>query len=290
MPKQPNMKKSAAALYQNQKAIEQARKTSATFGAVIKSLGNGGFEIALAGGKSAQATPRGLFGKGPMMIGVGHVVIVEGAMGKRMEIVARLDQRSQIAELIDEGHMPAEILRLAKGTEQSAQAPVEDDLFEVEGEEAFWGADIKGGLKGARKAEETKHAIAARVAGLQRGRGMRLDGSVGAGSALAVKQGGAAAVLSVLTMDDMTAEQKTQFIRWRAARPSAPVRVAAPAAPRVSVEHVEEQQRLAAEAVAAAAAHAAEEAAAHAAELREFLAQRTVAENWDDEAVNIEDL
>jgi translation initiation factor IF-1 len=289
MPKQPNMKKSAAALYQNQKAIEQARKKSATFGAVIKSLGNGGFEIALAGGKSAQATPRGLFGKGPMMIGVGHVVIVEGAMGKRMEIVARLDQRSQIAELIDEGHMPAEILRLAKGTEQSAQAVVEDDIFEVEGEEAFWGADIKGGLKGARKAEETKHAIAARVAGLQRGRGMRLDGSVGAGSALAVKQGGAAAVLSVLTMDDMTAEQKAEFVRWRAARPV--VRVAAPAAPRVSLEHVEEQQRLAAEsAAAAAAAHAAEEAAAHAAELREFLAQRTVAENWDDEAVNIEDL
>jgi translation initiation factor IF-1 len=289
MPKQPNMKKSAAALYQNQKAIEQARKKSATFGAVIKSLGNGGFEIALAGGKSAQATPRGLFGKGPMMIGVGHVVIVEGAMGKRMEIVARLDQRSQIAELIDEGHMPAEILRLAKGTEQSAQAVVEDDIFEVEGEEAFWGADIKGGLKGARKAEETKHAIAARVAGLQRGRGMRLDGSVGAGSALAVKQGGAAAVLSVLTMDDMTAEQKAEFVRWRAARPV--VRVAAPAAPRVSLEHVEEGLRLAAEsAAAAAAAHAAEEAAAHAAELREFLAQRTVAENWDDEAVNIEDL
>jgi len=290
MPKSVNMKKAAAALYQNQKAIEQARKKTATFGAVIKSLGNGGFEIALAGGKSAQATPRGLFGKGPMLIAVGQVVIVEGAADKRMEIVARLDQRSQITELIEEGHMPAEILRLAKGVEQSAQAAVEDDIFEAEGEEAFWGADVKGGMKGARKAEETKHAIAARVAGLQRGRGMRLDGSVGAGSALAVRHGRAAAVLSVLTMDDMTAEQKAEFVRWRAARPSAPVRVAAPAAPRLSLEQVEEGLRLAAEAVAGAAAAAADEAAERAAELREFLAQRTVAENWDDEAVNIEDL
>lgn len=299
MPKNINTKKSASALFQNQKAIDRAWKVDVTFGAVTRALGNGGFEVSLAEA-SVQATPRGLFGKGSVHIAVGHVVIVEGQMrgkdDKRaslpMEIVARLDSKADIQLFIKKGRMPAVILRIAEsaGVMDSSEAAEEDIFEEAEGEEAFWGADVKGGMKQQRKAEEARRTIAARVAGLKSGRGKHIDGSVAVGEAMGLSSGTAHNLLAeAQDAESMTLEQRAEFIAWRESKK--PVHVARVAGP--SAAAVEKELRVAAEMAYSAADQAAicaeQAAAAHAAEVREFFAQRRVADNWDDE-VNIADL
>ena len=321
MPKRTNMKKAAAAATQNWAAIKAAKESGGLFGAVTKQLGNGGFEITLrkAGAKgqrtTVQATPRGLFGKGVMRIAVGHVVLLAGELSssgiqRPLEIVGRLDSRAEIQELVDLGHLPAEVLGIAEtagAVETAARAEVAaEELFDSGSDEDFWVqgvADVKGGLKAERKAQETAATIAARVAGLKGARlaaasGMKrkgVDGGVEAGD-----------LADPALFSDPDYER---FKRWRAHKATAramasggsvAVAVASPVPAPVNVEAVQTMAELmlqfklekeAAERAAdQAAIVAAAEAAAKGAEAKAWLAKQPVKDNWDDEEVNIDDL
>ena len=275
MPKRTNIKKSAAALFQNQQKISMAQSgAKVVFAAVEKALGRSQFRLKLSGGKMITATPRGLFkkSKGTVRISVGQVVIIEGMDRPEAdlraelpwEIVARLDDTAEIKQLIKDGSMPADILSFATtaGTVDSGAIAAEDDLFEnSDSEEEFWGVDVRGGVRAARKAEETQRSIASRVATLKAG---------GAG-------GDCGAVVGNAADPTLSEADYERFKRWRASKPKA-----APVAP--------------VEAVAQVFTHissACEEAAAHAraAEIREFMQMHQVKENWDDEdEIDLNDL
>jgi hypothetical protein len=312
MPKRTNMKKAAAAATQNWAAIKAAKESGGLFGAVTKQLGNGGFEITLrkAGAKgqrtTVQATPRGLFGKGVMRIAVGHVVLLAGELSssgiqRPLEIVGRLDSRAEIQELVDLGHLPAEVLGIAEtagAVETAARAEVAaEELFDSGSDEDFWVqgiADVKGGLKAERKAQETAATIAARVAGLKGARLAAASGTKRKGLDGGVEAGDLA---DPALFSDPDYER---FKRWRAHKATARIMasggsVAAP----VNVEAVQTMAELmlqfklekeAAERAAdQAAIVAAAEAAAKGAEAKAWLAKQPVKDNWDDE-VNIDDL
>lgn len=321
MPKKMNTDKAAAAVYQNAKAIEEAKNSGGIFGAVTRSLGNRGFEIQLRlaeKGKSThgvlvQATPRKLFQggkKAPIRIAVGHVVLLAGELKAKdagiqrpLEIVARLDNRAEIQELIKAGRMSSTMLGIAEtaGAVETEKELAKEVLFEEEEDDEFWTAGLqeaKGGLKQQRQAAETVATISARVAtlmGQKEGRRKGADGCVAEGKTLTAAKGSAAAMLDAeLTVEEMTPAEQAEFIRWRAARQVLhSARQAAGGGPRVTVAQVEREIMLAAQTAESAAEEATlrEElaCAARAAEISEFLAQRTIAENWDDE-VNIEDL
>jgi hypothetical protein len=322
MPKKMNTDKAAAAVYQNAKAIEEAKKSGGLFGAVTKALGNRGFEITLRlaeKGKSpvgvtVQATPRKLFQggrKAPIRIAVGHVVLLAGeltysARQRPLEIVGRLDSKEEINELITMGCMSSAVLGIAEtaGAVETGKTKIaEEDLFESdESGEEFWASGLqeaKGGLKEQRKAAETVATIAARVATLRgdkKDRQKGSDGSVSSGRALIAAKGHADELLAAeLTVETLTPAEQAEFIRWRASQKIVhSARMAAGGGgPRVTVAQVEHEMKVAAQTAQSAAEQAAVraemESAAHVAELREFLQQRKVAENWDDE-VNIEDL
>ena len=138
MPKTRNIKKSAAALFQNQKQIKSASGKT-VFAAVEKSLGRAQFQLKLTGGKLIVGTPRGLFTSGTLRISAGQVVIIEG-IGRQegdsrpdlpWEIVARLDNTSEIKQLIRQKVMPADILcyATAAGAVETG-AVAQDDLCE----------------------------------------------------------------------------------------------------------------------------------------------------------------
>ena len=292
MPPNKNIKKGAAALFQNSKEIERAFKNGATCGAVTKRLGNGGFTVQLSSKKSVMGTPRGLFTSGTMRISVGQIVIVVGtdrAEGDSRpalpwEIVARVDDKATAKLLVKSGCMPAEVLSIASSAgviETAALEADDDDLFE---DDDFWQqgqADLKGGMKAERKAQEAEASIAARVASLKSGR-KGIDGGVVVGS---------------LTDPSLNDEDYERFKRWRANKAKAITMSIGGSVARPASEQNEEQlmaQLLAQFKAEAAAAEAAAAAAAHAQEVRSAEAAAWIAapgakENWDDE-ISINDL
>jgi len=305
MTKHTNMKKAAAAATQNWAAIQAAKKTGGLFGAVTRQLGNGGFEVTLrkAGAKgqrtTVQATPRGLFGKGVMRIAVGHVVLLAGELSSNgiqrpLEIVGRLDSRAEIQELVDMGHLPAEVLGIAEtagAVETSARQEVaKEDLFDDSGDEDFWVqgiADVKGGLKAERKAQETAATIAARTAGLK---GARMAAAAG------IKRKGVDGGVDVGDLADpalFADPDYERFKRWRAHKTKAATMsgggsVVQPEAAQ-TVAELMALFRLEKEAAEQQAAMDAAAAAARGAETSAWMAKQQVKDNWDDE-VNIDDL
>jgi hypothetical protein len=299
------MKKAAAAATQNWAAIQAAKKTGGLFGAVTRQLGNGGFEVTLrkAGAKgqrtTVQATPRGLFGKGVMRIAVGHVVLLAGELSSNgiqrpLEIVGRLDSRAEIQELVDMGHLPAEVLGIAEtagAVETSARQEVaKEDLFDDSGDEDFWVqgiADVKGGLKAERKAQETAATIAARTAGLK---GARMAAAAG------IKRKGVDGGVDVGDLADpalFADPDYERFKRWRAHKTKAATMsgggsVVQPEAAQ-TVAELMALFRLEKEAAEQQAAMDAAAAAARGAETSAWMAKQQVKDNWDDE-VNIDDL
>jgi hypothetical protein len=170
MPKTMNIKKAASALNQNQKQIKAALAgVHVTFAAVEKSLGRAQFLLKLStsnGIKTATGAPRGLFSAGTMRISVGQIVIVEGSEKLGFEIVARIDDLSDAQKLVKLGALPADLLAVAQvaGSKSGVAAEAdEDDLFdrsEVTEAGAFE-PSLKGGVKGARKQQESLAAAAA---------------------------------------------------------------------------------------------------------------------------------
>jgi hypothetical protein len=321
MPKKPNMKKAAAAATQNWAAIQAAKTSGGLFGAVTKQLGNGGYQVTLRSvatkgqRTTVQATPRGLFGKGVMRIAVGHVVLLAGALApvgmvqRPLEIVGCLDSRAEIQELIKLGFLPADVLGVAEtagAVETAARETVaKEDLFGVnEGEEEeeedddFWGkgmADVKGGLKAERKAQETAATIAARVAGLKGARSAAASGTKRKGVDGGVDVGDLA---DAALYEDPDFER---FKRWRAHKAtamkmSAGGSSAAPAVSHAAIQTVAElmaifklEQEAARTAAEQQAIVAQVDAVNKATEVKAWMAKQPVKENWDDE-VNIEDL
>lgn len=322
MPKKMNTDKAAAAVCQNARAIQEAMRTRVgTFGAVTKALGNRAFEIQLRVAEkgqrmTVQATPRALFQggkKAPIRISVGHVVLLAGevkvvgeGVQRPLEIVARLDSRKEIRELIEMGLMSSAVLGIAEtaGAVETAAMPLaKDKLFneEDEDDDAMWTAGLqeaKGGLKQQRQAAETVATIASRVAILQgqkEGRRKGVDGYAAEGKALTTTKGGAHELLNAeLTAEELTPAQQAEFIRWRAAKHVIhSARMAAGGGgPHVTVAQVEYELKVAAQTAQSAAEQAAVrqemDSAARVEELREFLGMRKVAENWDD--VDLDDL
>jgi hypothetical protein len=312
MPKKMNTNKAAAAVYQNAKAIEDAKRNGGLFGAVTRALGNRGFEVQLrvaAKGESThgvlvQATPRTLFQggkKAPVRIAVGHVVLLAGELkGKDcgqqrpLEIVARLDSKDEIRELIKLGLMSPAVLGIAEtaGAVVAAAEVADEDLFDSnESDEDFWTAglkEVKGGLKAQRQAAETVATITARVATLKAQKGGKgIDGSVELGD-----------LADPMLFSDPDYER---FTRWRAHKAVA-VKMAgggSVAAPQLQAEAVQTMAQLMAQfkLEKEAALHAADQAAIvaqadamqRAAEVKAWAAKQSTKENWDDE-VNIEDL
>lgn len=312
MPKKMNTTKAAAAVYQNAKAIAEAKRSGGTFGAVTRSLGNRGFEIHLGVQDKGtqrlvvQATPRSLFQggkKAPIRIAVGHVVLLAGEVRAKgdqraqlpLEIVARLDSKEEIRELIKLGLMSSAVLGIAETAGAVETAPVaQEDIFESDGEdEDFWTAGLreaKGGLKQQRQAAETVATIAARVATLKSQKGRKgIDGGVETGD--------------VADPTLFSEPDYERFQRWRAHKAAAPkasvggggAAVAQPEATQTMAELMA-QFKLEKEAAAAAAERQADTAAAAAAakvvELKAWVAKQGAKENWDDEddAVRMEDL
>jgi hypothetical protein len=314
MPKRPNTKKAAAAACQNWQAIENAKRNGGLFGAVIKRLGNGGFQVQLQqsgnGRLQVQASPRGLFTNGSMKITVGHVVLLSGelmpvgAQQRPLEIVGRLENKAEIRDLIRAGHMPASVLAIADSASasESAQQVAEDDIFESDDSEDFWVqgvADVRGGLKAERKAQETAATIAARVASLKGARSAAASGLKRKGMDGGVDAGDLADPLLFSDPD------YARFQRWRAhkekavkmsAGGSSSLAPATPlAAPSQTVEELMALFRLEQETARMAAENAAiadrEDTAARTVALRAELAGQTVKDNWDDEdLVDINDL
>ena len=265
-----------------------------------------------------QASPRGLFTNGSMKITVGHVVLLSGELmpvgsqQRPLEIVGRLENKAEIRDLIRAGHMPASVLAIADTASASETQVAEDDLFESDdSDEDFWVqgvADVRGGLKAERKAQETAATVAARVASLKGARsaaasGLKrkgLDGGVDAGN-----------LADPLLFSD---PEYQRFNRWRAHKDMASANavkmagggstaaaapLAVPAAAPVYTQTVEElmalfrlEQETARMAAENAAIAAREDAAARTVALRAELAGQTVKDNWDDEEdlVDINDL
>jgi translation initiation factor IF-1 len=166
MPKTMNIKKAASALNQNQKQIKAALAgVQMTFAAVEKNLGRAQFLLKLTDHKTATGAPRGLFTAGTMRISVGQIVIVEGNPKIGLEIVARIDDLSDAQKLVKSGLMPADVLAQAAacGSVSGVKEEEDDDLFErpEETEGASFEPSLKGGVKGARKQQESLAAAAA---------------------------------------------------------------------------------------------------------------------------------
>ena len=298
MPPRKNIKKGAAAQFQNCKEIDRAMKSGATFGAVTRRVGNSGFTIQLSSKKSVMGTPRGLFSPSTMRINVGQLVIVvgtdrpEGDLRPALpwEIVALIDDKSTADSLVKKGVMPAEVMGFAASAGAMASAAVvEDDLFDAEdSDEDFWtkgAADVRGGLKAERKAQEAAATISARVASLKGGKSKKgVDGGVAVGD------------LADPTLLSDLAEQE-RFKRWRAHKAKTAVTTSGSAVVTARLTTAElvaqfeaeaEAARLAAENAAAAALEAQE---LRTAEVKVMLANHTVKENWDDEdEIDLNDL
>jgi hypothetical protein len=310
MPKKMNTNKAAAAVYQNAKAIEEFKRNGGLAGAVTRALGNRGFEVQLrvaAKGESThgvlvQATPRTLFQggkKAPVRIAVGHVVLLAGELKAKdcgvqrpLEIVARIDSKDEIRELIKLGLMSSAVLGIAETAGAMANAAAEvaaDDLFDSDDSDGdFWAAgmkDVKGGLKAQRQAAEAVATITARVATLKSQKGRKgIDGGVEAGD-----------LADPALFADPDYER---FTRWRAHKATARAMAGggSSAAPVVAVAQPEAVQTMAElmlqfklekeaalHAADQAAIVAAAEAGQRAAEVKAWAAKQGAKANWDDE-------
>jgi hypothetical protein len=218
-----NIKKAASALNQNQKQIKAALQgASVTFASVEKSLGRAQFLLQIfteKGIKSVTGTPRGLFTAGTMRIAAGQIAIVEGSEKLGFEIVARIDDLSDAQKLVKLGALPAEILAAAQvaGSKSGVAAAVEDDgLFDYsEAQEGAVEPSLKGGVKGARKQQESLAAAAALAD--------RLGSCFAGGRSVHLES---AADLSVFVgCDDSTPKKKKARAK---SPPAAPVKSAAP--------------------------------------------------------------
>ena len=308
MPKTTNVKRAAAAQFQNAKAIENAFKSRAIFGVVEKKLGNGGFQVrrchAEGGSASAQATPRGLFTSGTMRIEVGCVVILEGveARGSRalpMEIVARLDSKETLGHLKRKGALTPvqhDLLVAASASagavESGSEAVATEDIFEHEdsGEE-FWEqgvADVRHGLKAERKAQEAMRTIAARVSSLKSGK-KGVDGGVLLGEAPAMP-----VIAAVAPADED--EDYADFLQMGSQRRLQETRAvggaAAPGKDDLDGIIAAEKVRLARLTSARETGEMAAESAAvtRAVAARAILTAQAVPENWDEEEIQLADL
>lgn len=299
MPKRQNIKKGAAALFQNEKAIaafEDGEKNGGMCGAVIRMLGRSGFQVHCGEqGLVVQATPRGLFTKGTMRFSVGDIVILQGTslvLSRPLfwEIVGRVEP-AEVARLAALGKISPEVmaagaaaLQQMKGEQSSEEKAKQDlqsgDFFlpeeNPEGEEGT--ANPRASIKEQRAAKEAAASILARVATLKGNRGKRLDGSVSAGE-----------------LTDPLAGLNEEFARWRAsggAKKRVAMSIGGSTAPVQTEEDLmveAEDERLRAQEVASEAALVSSlNAAAHAAEIKAFLESRQVPENWDE--VNLDDL
>jgi len=312
MPKKMNTNKAAAAVYQNAKAIDDAKRTGGLFGAVTRALGNRGFEVQLrvaAKGESThgvliQATPRTLFQggkKAPIRISVGHVVLLAGELKAKdsgiqrpLEIVARLDSKDEIRELVKLGLMSPAVLGIAETAGAvETEKEVQEDLFDSDDSDGdFWTAGLqeaKGGLKAQRQAAETVATITARVATLKSQKTAKgVDGSVELGD-----------LADPSLFEGLDQER---FQRWRShkAVASKPMAGGGSLAP-VNAEAVQTVAELihqfklekeAAERNAEQATIVAQASAlAKATEAKAWLDKQSVKENWDDEdEVRMEDL
>jgi hypothetical protein len=170
MPKSMNIKKAASAINQNQKQIKAALKgADVTFAAVEKSLGRAQFLLKLSNHKTAKGAPRGLFSAGTMRISAGQIVIVEGSEKLGFEIVARIDNLSDAQKLVKDGFMPPDVLAAAGvAGALTVVAEEEDDIFDRSEEAggASFEPSMKGGVKGARKQQESMAAVSALAARL----------------------------------------------------------------------------------------------------------------------------
>lgn len=305
MPKNMNTNRAASAVFQNEKALDDAETHGgALFGAVVKTLGNRSFQINLGSVTKTlvQATPRKLFQggrKAPIRIAVGHVVLLAGTltgnnMQRPLEIVGLLDSKERIRGLIKAKAMGPEILAIAESAvEQETKEDKVDDVVTFEEAPAsvipedFWAEglkDVKGGLREQRKAAETAATIKARVDTLKGQKAKKAKGMDGG-----VVFGDASDPTLFSDPDYQT------FTRWRAyksSQASAPSAGGGCAAAQTEAElmAIFKLEKEAAEAAAQQRAIAeAEDGAAHAAALRAQLSAKKVPENWDDE-INLDDL
>lgn len=306
MPKQPSVKKGAAAQFQNWKAIKAAceGKAGLNFLAVTKLLGNGYFQLCTADGKLCQGTPRGLFGRGSMRIDVGQIAIAEGdtlasssSKAHVLEIVGVIKEKQEAEECVRAGRMPAKIIQLAENAGKTYTADEEkkkavDDavVFDAgpaagaaEAAEAGDGEPAKGGVKEARAKAATARAISSRAALLMKG----------GGGAVRIEMG-----------EEMDARALAEGdLNWQPARvrhakpkPLLPAYVepveSTPAedADGMGFSLYSAGRHASEEAEASARASEGEKALVNAKQLRAKLEAAPVLENWDDEEVNLDDL
>ena len=303
MPKNMNTNRAASAVFQNEKALDDAATHGgALFGAVVKALGNRSFQINLGSVTKTlvQATPRKLFQggkKAPIRIAVGHVVLLAGTltgnnMQRPLEIVGLLDSKERIRGLIKKKAMGPEILAIAESAvEQETTEDKVDDAVTFEeapavAAEDFWAEglkDVKGGLREQRKAAETAATIKARVDTLK---GQKLKKAKGMDGGIVF---GDASDPTLFSDPDYET-----FKRWRAyksSQASAPSAGGGCAAAQTEAElmAIFKLEKEAAEAAAQQRAIAdAEDGAAHAAALRAQLSAKKVPDNWDE--IDLDDL
>jgi len=129
MAKKANMAKRVAAETKNKKAFQEALdgKTS-IIGRVEKTLGNGGFQVALGQGKVVQGLIRGVFKGGrasEAFVVAGMFVILAATTGsaKVHEIVGVINKKKDLKALKDSGCIHQSL----------CDAGAADDLFDYEG-------------------------------------------------------------------------------------------------------------------------------------------------------------
>lgn len=305
MPKQPSVKKGAAAQFQNWKAIKAAceGKAGLNFLAVVRLMGNGYFQLSTEDGRLLKATPRGLFGKGSMRIDVGQIAVTEGEVwpsatskAQILEIVGVIREKQEAEECVRQGRMSLKLIQVAENAGKTSNADEEkkkavDEAVVFEDAGAAPAAEAgdgdgelaKGGVRAARARAATVRAISSRAALLMKG----------GGSALRTEMG-----------EEMDARALAEGdLNWQPAR----VRHAKPKPLLPAyVEPVESTPAEEAEGMGfslySAGRHASEEveasarasegekALASAKQLRAKLEAAPVLENWDDEEVNLDDL
>lgn len=310
----PNIKKSAAALFQNDKELKAARQEAgAVFGIVKKCIGFSSFVVlpcsgepvtslkSAASAKEITGIPRGLFTRGTMRIAVGSVVLLEGTFRSEgdqrpslpWEIKALVDSKAQLDTMVQRGQITAALRTTlveisASASSQDSSSHANDDFFEPaeESSEAVETFDCRGGKRAEKKALEARLSIASRLGCLKSGK-KGLDGSTTIGDAL---------VLNVdveKSQEEEDAEAFAAFMR-SSQKPKPAVGGAAEISTPDELEAFIQAQKKsmwlaeAAEASAALVAEAAGLAKAEAAV--KFFSTQKVKEEWDEEEIDAETL
>ena len=311
----PNIKKSAAALFQNDKELKAARQEAgAVFGVVKKCIGFSSFVVLPCSGqpvtslkstasvKEITGIPRGLFTRGTMKISVGSVVLLEGTFRSEgdqrpslpWEIKAMVDSKAQLDTMVQRGQITAALRSTlvessASASSLDSSSHANDDFFEPaeESSEAVENFDCRGGKRAEKKALEARLSIASRLGCLKSGK-KGLDGSTTIGDAL---------VLNVdleKSQEEEDAEAFAAFMRSsQKPKPAVGGAAAEISTPDELEAFIQAQKKSmwlaeAAEASAALVAEAAGLAKAEAA--AKFFSTQKVKEEWDEEEINAETL